>query len=164
MHNQDKSLQQGLKTRHMSMIAIAGVIGAGLFIGSGAVIHATGPGAIISYSLAGLIVIFVMRMLGERATVNPTSGSFSQYDHDAIGPWAGFTIGWLYWFFWVVVNAIEAIAGAAILQYWFSDIPLWLTSLILTILLTLIATLGGKIPKFLRFLRNCPETFIIMAI
>jgi GABA permease len=121
----------------MSMIAIAGVIGAGLFIGSGAVIHATGPGAIISYSLAGLIVIFVMRMLGEMATVNPTSGSFSQYAHDAIGPWAGFTIGYLYWFFWVVVIAIEAIAGAAILQYWFSDIPLWLTSLILTVLLTL---------------------------
>ncbi|MFJ8072343.1 GABA permease [Peribacillus sp. NPDC096447] len=137
MVDQDKSLQQGLKTRHMSMIAIAGVIGAGLFIGSGAVINATGPGAIISYSLAGLIVIFVMRMLGEMATVNPTSGSFSQYAHDAIGTWAGFTIGWLYWFFWVVVIAIEAIAGAAIMQYWFSDIPLWLTSLILTVLLTL---------------------------
>lgn len=137
MQEQGKSLQQGLKTRHMSMIAIAGVIGAGLFMGSGAVIHAAGPGAILSYSLAGLIVIFVMRMLGEMATVNPSSGSFSQYAHDAIGPWAGFTIGWLYWFFWVVVIAIEAIAGAAILQYWFSDIPLWLTSLILTILLTL---------------------------
>ncbi|MED3994599.1 GABA permease [Peribacillus frigoritolerans] len=137
MVDQDKSLQQGLKTRHMSMIAIAGVIGAGLFIGSGAVINATGPGAIISYSLAGLIVIFVMRMLGEMATVNPTSGSFSQYAHDAIGTWAGFTIGWLYWFFWVVVIAIEAIAGAAIMQYWFSDIPLWLTSLILTVLLTM---------------------------
>jgi len=137
MHNYEQNLQQGLKTRHMSMIAIAGVIGAGLFIGSGAVIHATGPGAIISYSLAGLIVIFVMRMLGEMATINPTSGSFSQYAYDAIGPWAGFTIGYLYWFFWVVVIAIEAIAGAAILQYWFSDIPLWLTSLVLTVLLTL---------------------------
>lgn len=78
-----------------------------------------------------------MRMLGEMSAVNPTSGSFSQYAHDAIGPWAGFTIGWLYWFFWVIVIAIEAIAGAGIIQYWFHDIPLWLTSLILTIVLTL---------------------------
>lgn len=78
-----------------------------------------------------------MRMLGEMSAVNPTSGSFSQYAHDAIGPWAGFTIGWLYWFFWVIVIAIEAIAGAGIIQYWYQDIPLWLTSLILTILLTL---------------------------
>lgn len=94
------------------MISIAGVIGAGLFVGSGSVIHSTGPGAIVSYALAGLLVIFIMRMLGEMSSVNPTSGSFSQYAHDAIGPWAGYTIGWLYWFFWVIVIAIEAIAGA----------------------------------------------------
>lgn len=121
----------------MTMISIAGVIGAGLFVGSGSVIHSTGPGAIVSYALAGLLVIFIMRMLGEMSSVNPTSGSFSQYAHDAIGPWAGFTIGWLYWFFWVIVIAIEAIAGAGIIQYWFPGIPLWLTSLLLTVLLTL---------------------------
>ncbi|MCI3985419.1 GABA permease [Bacillus vallismortis] len=135
--NQQSGLKKDLKTRHMTMISIAGVIGAGLFVGSGSVIHSTGPGAIVSYALAGLLVIFIMRMLGEMSSVNPTSGSFSQYAHDAIGPWAGFTIGWLYWFFWVVVIAIEAIAGAGILQYWFHDIPLWLTSLVLTVLLTL---------------------------
>nr|WGE04348.1 hypothetical protein P5640_14410 [Bacillus subtilis] len=73
-------------------------------------IHSTYSGAVVSYALAGLLVIFIMRMLGEMSAVNPTSGSFSQYAHDAIGPWAGFTIGWLYWFFWVIVIAIEAIA------------------------------------------------------
>jgi GABA permease len=134
---QDTGLQKGLKERHMTMIAIAGVIGAGLFVGSGAVIHSTGPGAIVSYALAGCLVVLVMRMLGEMAAANPTSGSFSAYAHDAIGPWAGFTIGWLYWFFWVIVIAIEANAGAAIIQYWFNSIPIWLLSLILTILLTL---------------------------
>lgn len=130
-------LQKGLKERHMTMIAIAGVIGAGLFVGSGAVIHSTGPGAIVSYALAGCLVILIMRMLGEMAAAHPTSGSFSAYAHDAIGPWAGFTIGWLYWFFWVIVIAIEANAGASIIQYWLKDIPIWLLSLILTILLTL---------------------------
>lgn len=80
------------------MISIGGVIGAGLFVGSGAVVHSAGPGSIVSYALAGLLVIFVMRMLGEMAAINPTSGSFATYAREAIGPWAGYTIGWLYWF------------------------------------------------------------------
>ena len=129
-------MKSDLKTRHITMISIAGVIGAGLFIGSGAVINSVGPGAILSYAFAGLIVVLVMRMLGEMAAAYPTSGSFSTYANEAIGPWAGFTIGWLYWFFWVVVIAIEALAGAAIIQYWIPDFPIWLMSLILTVALT----------------------------
>lgn len=135
--DQQGQLKSDLKIRHISMISIAGVIGAGLFIGSGAVINASGPGAILSYAFAGAIVVLVMRMLGEMAAAYPTSGSFATYANEAIGPWAGFTIGWLYWFFWVVVIAIEAIAGAAIMQYWIPDFPLWLMALILTVLLTL---------------------------
>lgn len=137
MNTSDTQLQKGLKKRHMTMIAIAGVIGAGLFVGSGAVIHTAGPGAILSYAFAGMLVIFTMRMLGEMAAVNPTSGSFAHYAYEAIGPWAGFLIGWLYWFFWVIAIALEATAGAAIIQYWYSGVPLWLMSLILTVLLTL---------------------------
>ena len=79
------------------MISIGGVIGAGLFVGSGAVVHSAGPGSIVSYALAGLLVIFVMRMLGEMAAVNPTSGSFATYARSDWS-WAGYTIGWLYWF------------------------------------------------------------------
>ena len=90
------------------MISIGGVIGAGLFVGSGAVVHSAGPGSIVSYALAGLLVVFVMRMLGEMAAINPTSGSFATYAREAIGPWAGYTIGWLYWFFWVIVIAIDS--------------------------------------------------------
>ncbi|MDL5040020.1 GABA permease [Heyndrickxia coagulans] len=134
---ENQQLKKDLKIRHITMISIGGVIGAGLFMGSGAVIHSAGPGAVISYALAGLLVIFVMRMLGEMASVNPTSGSFSTYAREAIGPWAGYTIGWLYWFFWVIVIAIEATAGAANIQYWFPELPSWLLSLILTVLLTL---------------------------
>lgn len=130
-------LNPDLKIRHISMISIAGVIGAGLFIGSGAVINSTGPGAILSYALAGTLVVLVMRMLGEMSAAYPSSGSFATYANEAIGQWAGFTIGWLYWFFWVVVIAIEAIAGAAIIQYWLPDFPLWLMALILTVTLTL---------------------------
>ncbi|MGX9134435.1 amino acid permease [Rummeliibacillus sp. JY-2-4R] len=140
-HNQ---LQKGLKKRHMTMIAIAGVIGAGLFMGSGSVIHLAGPGAILSYVFAGMIVVLVMRMLGEMASVNPTSGSFAHYAHEAIGPWAGFMIGWLYWFFWVIAIALEATAAAAIIQYWYDGVPLWLLSLILTVALTATNILSVK--------------------
>ena len=119
----DSGLQAGLKNRHLSMIAIGGVIGAGLFVGSGSGIAAAGPGILISYALVGVLVILVMRMLGEMAAANPTSGSFSAYADRALGRWAGFTIGWLYWFFWVVVLAVEATAGAKILAGWIPGRP-----------------------------------------
>lgn len=137
MYDQQPGLKKELKTRHITMISLGGVIGAGLFIGSGTLINTAGPGSIISYAFAGLLVILVMRMLGEMSTANPSSGSFATYAREALGPWAGYTIGWLYWFFWVIVIAVEAIAGATIIQYWFPSLPSWSVSLILTFLLTL---------------------------
>ncbi|MDN3352402.1 amino acid permease [Actinomadura sp. DC4] len=132
----DTSLQQGLKNRHVGMIAIGGVIGAGLFVGSGAGIHGTGPAILISYGIAGLLVVLVMRMLGEMSAASPDTGSFSAYADRAIGRWAGFTIGWLYWWFWAVVLAVEATAGAKIVHGWIPGLPQWALSLILMILLT----------------------------
>ncbi|MER5783348.1 amino acid permease [Streptomyces mobaraensis] len=129
-------LKAGLKNRHLSMIAIGGVIGAGLFVGSGSGIAAAGPGILISYALVGAMVVLVMRMLGEMAAANPTSGSFSAYADRGLGRWAGFTIGWLYWFFWVVVLAVEATAGAAILNSWVPDVPKWAWALIVMVVLT----------------------------
>ena len=85
------------------MIALGGVIGAGLFVGSGVVIGDTGPAAFLTYALCGLLVILVMRMLGEMAAANPSTGSFADYAAKALGSWAGFSVGWLYWYFWVIV-------------------------------------------------------------
>ncbi|MFE3551277.1 amino acid permease [Streptomyces kronopolitis] len=129
-------LQAGLKNRHLSMIAIGGVIGAGLFVGSGAGIAAAGPGILLSYALTGLLVVLVMRMLGEMAAASPTSGSFSAYADRALGRWAGFTIGWLYWFFWSVVLAVEATAAASILTGWVPAVPQWAWALLVMIVLT----------------------------
>ncbi|WP_411087606.1 amino acid permease [Streptomyces sp. 061-3] len=129
-------LQAGLKNRHLSMIAIGGVIGAGLFVGSGAGIAAAGPAILLSYALVGLMVVFVMRMLGEMAAARPSSGSFSAYADRALGRWAGFSIGWLYWFFWVVVLAVEATAGAKILEGWVPAVPQWAWALIVMLVLT----------------------------
>ncbi|MFE6098651.1 amino acid permease [Streptomyces laurentii] len=129
-------LKAGLKNRHLSMIAIGGVIGAGLFVGSGAGIAAAGPAILLSYALVGVMVVFVMRMLGEMAAARPSSGSFSAYADQALGRWAGFTIGWLYWFFWVVVLAVEATAGAKILEGWIPAVPQWGWALIVMVVLT----------------------------
>jgi GABA permease len=129
-------LQAGLKNRHLTMIAIGGVIGAGLFVGSSSGIATAGPGILLSYALVGTLVVLVMRMLGEMSAANPTSGSFSAHADRALGRWAGFSIGWLYWFFWVVVLAVEATAGAKILEGWVPAVPQWGWALIVMIVLT----------------------------
>ncbi|MGV4981805.1 amino acid permease [Streptomyces sp. NRAIS4] len=129
-------LQAGLKNRHLSMIAIGGVIGAGLFVGSKTGIATAGPGILLSYALVGTLVVLVMRMLGEMSAANPTSGSFSAHADRALGRWAGFSIGWLYWFFWVVVLAVEATAGAEILHGWVPNVPQWAWALIVMTVLT----------------------------
>ena len=98
--NESSALGDGLSNRQVTMISIAGIIGAGLFIGSANAIATTGPAILLSYAITGVLVLLVMRMLGEMAVLNPDSGSFSTYATKALGPWAGFTIGWLYWWFW----------------------------------------------------------------
>lgn len=129
------ALKKALSQRQLRMIAIGGVIGAGLFVGSGVVMADTGPGVFITYALSGVLIIMVMRMLAEMAVANPSTGSFADYSRDALGHWAGFSVGWLYWYFWVIVVGFEAIAGAKIVQYWL-DIPLWLCALLFMVLMT----------------------------
>ena len=129
------TLKKALNQRQLTMIAIGGVIGAGLFVGSGVVIGDTGPGAFLTYGMAGVLIIMVMRMLAEMAVANPSTGSFADYSRNALGHWAGFSVGWLYWYFWVIVVGFEAIAGAKIVQYWI-DVPLWLSALIFMVLMT----------------------------
>ena len=130
-------LRSGLRRRHVTMISLGGVIGAGLFVGSGAVINTTGPAAVLSYLLAGLLVVLVMRMLGEMAAANPSTGSFADYAGMSLGEWGRFLAGWLYWYFWVIVLAVEATAGATIIQGWLPGVPIWASSLVLMVLLTL---------------------------
>jgi GABA permease len=128
-------LGHGLKPRHVTMISIAGVIGAGLFVGSAKAIAEAGPAVLLSYAMAGALVVLVMRMLGEMATAHPDTGSFSTYADRALGRWAGFSVGWLYWWFWVLVIPVEATAGALILSDFVGG-PQWVWALVITGLLT----------------------------
>ena len=136
-------LQHSLKQRHMTMIALGGVIGAGLFVGSAVVIKAAGPAAIISFLITGLLVVLIMRMLGEMAVAMPAVGSFYEYARSAFSDspvgsaMAGFLTGWMYWYFWVIVVAVETVAGAQLLSFWLPDVPQWMLGLGLIIVLTL---------------------------
>jgi GABA permease len=127
----------------MTMIALGGVIGAGLFVGSGVVIKAAGPAAVLSFVITGLLVVLVMRMLGEMAVALPAVGSFYEYarlawsDRPRLGALAGFLTGWMYWYFWVIVVALEAVAGAGLVRFWLPNLPAWFISLALLISLTL---------------------------
>ncbi|MES4901979.1 MULTISPECIES: amino acid permease [unclassified Streptomyces] len=119
-------LSHGLKQRHLSMIALGGVIGAGLFVSSGTGIAAAGPSIVVAYALSGLLVMLVMRMLGEMSAANPASGSFSVHAERAIGPWAGFTVGWTFWVLLCVGIAAEAIGAAGIMVKWFPGTESWM--------------------------------------
>src|SRR5580692_11270322 len=100
-------LARSLKPRHVSMISLGGIIGAGLFVGSSGAIAKGGPGVMVVYAAVGLLIFLIMRMLGEMAVFRPGLGSFAEYSALALGPWAGFMTGWLYWYSWVFILGAE---------------------------------------------------------
>ncbi|MEU6989568.1 amino acid permease [Streptomyces sp. NPDC046465] len=118
------------------MLGLGGVIGAGLFVGSGAGISVAGPGIVVSYLIAGALAMCVMRMLGEMSAAMPASGSFSVHAERALGRWAGFSVGWLYWFLLVVVLAVEATGAAQIANGWAPAVPQWAWVLIFMVVFT----------------------------
>ncbi|MEY4269073.1 MAG: permease [Pseudomonadota bacterium] len=126
------------------MITFGGIIGAGLFVGSSTAINTIGPAAVVSYALAGLLVLLVMRMISEMAMAMPGVQTFPDFARAGLGNWAGFLVGWLYWYFWVVVIAIEAIAGAKIICEWFPQFEVWQVGVVLMALLTGVNLLSAR--------------------
>ncbi|MFJ7152688.1 amino acid permease [Streptomyces sp. NPDC100445] len=133
-HEGGDGYQRGLGARQIQMIAIGGAIGTGLFLGAGKGISKAGPSLILAYAIAGLVIFFIMRALGELLMYRPVSGSFSEYAREFIGPFAGFVTGWTYWLFWVVTGITEVTAAAAYMTYWW-NIPQWISALIFTVIL-----------------------------
>ncbi len=140
----ENELSRSLKSRHVSMITFGGIIGAGLFVGSSTAISTIGPAAVLSYALAGFLVLLVMRMISEMAMAMPGVQTFPDFARVGVGDWAGFLVGWLYWYFWVVVIAIEAIAGAKIINGWFPQFEVWEIGVVLMALLTGVNLLSAK--------------------
>lgn len=136
-HEKEK-LQRGLDNRHIQLIALGGAIGVGLFYGSSSTIQTAGPSILISYLVGGLVIFTIMRALGEMAVDEPVSGSFSSYANRYLGPFAGYLTGWTYWFMWVVVGMAELTVVGVYVNYWFPDIPQWVSALVALVLISMI--------------------------
>ena len=131
------ALARGLKTRHLTMMGLGSAIGAGLFLGTGVGIAAAGPAVLIAYVIAGFITVCFMQMLAEMVAARPSSGTFSTYAAQAFGPWAGYTIGWLYWFMMIMIMAVEITGASAIVAAWFGISP-WIPALVAIVAFTVV--------------------------
>lgn len=146
--SQDAGIQRGLKDRHISMIAIGGCIGTGLFVTSGGAIHDAGPlGALLAYAIIGIMVFFLMTSLGEMATYLPVSGSFSTYATRFVDPSLGFALGWNYWFNWVITVAADVTIAAQVIQYWspMKGMPAWGWSILFLLIIFALNSLSVRV-------------------
>ena len=142
---QQPQLKHGLSNRHIQLIALGGSIGTGLFLGISQTIKLAGPSVILGYSLAGLIAFFMMRQLGEMVVEEPVSGSFSYFAYKFWSPFAGFMSGWNYWVLNVLVCMAELSAIGLYVQYWWPEIPTWISALGFFVLINAINLLHVKV-------------------
>ncbi|NHM31577.1 amino acid permease [Neobacillus terrae] len=129
MNSQKRELHRGLEERHITLMSLGAAIGVGLFLGSASAIKLAGPGILLGYGFAGIIMFFIMRALGEMAVQKPVAGSFSKYARDYLGPLAGYITGWNYWFLWVVTCMAEITAVGIYMEYWIPGVPRWVWAL-----------------------------------
>lgn len=138
-------LQRTMKGRHLFMIALGGVIGTGLFLGSGFTISEAGPiGAIMAYVIGGFLMYLVMLCLGELAVAMPVAGSFQAYAAKFLGPSTGFTIGWMYAFSWANTVGLELTSAGILMQRWFPDVPIWVWCLVFGVVIFSINALSAR--------------------
>jgi AAT family amino acid transporter len=131
----EEGYERGLGSRQVQMIAIGGAVGVGLFLGAGANIAKAGPSLIFMYALAGVIIFFIMRALGELLLYRPVSGSFAEYSREFLGPFFGYFTAWTYWLMWVVTGMAELTAAAIYVNYWFPAVSQWVTALAFLVIL-----------------------------
>ncbi|MDR3177891.1 MAG: amino acid permease [Campylobacteraceae bacterium] len=134
----DKKLHRALKNRHIQLIALGGAVGTGLFLGTGPAISSAGPSVLVGYAFVGFLAFLIMRQLGEMMTEEPSAGSFSYFAYKYWGDFAGFLAGWNYWILYVMVSISELTAVAAYMQFWFPELPTWISALIFFIAINVI--------------------------
>ena len=153
----ENKMQRGLKNRHLQMIALGTAVGTGLFYGSTATIALAGPAVSLSYLVGGIIIFFIVRMLGEMSVEEPVSGSFSYYASKYWGEFPGFLAGWNYWFLYILVSMAELSAVSIYLGYWFPDLPKWIGVLACLLIITAInlvtVSAYGEIEFWMAFIK-----------
>lgn len=143
--NDSSEMKRGLKNRHLQMIALGGAIGTGLFYGSASTIALAGPAVMLSYLIGGVVIFFIMRMLGEMAVDEPVSGSFSYYATKYWGKFPGFLSGWNYWFNYVLVSMAELTAVGIYMQFWYPDMPQWIAALVCLVVITTVNLINVRL-------------------
>lgn len=123
-----EEMKRGLRPRHVEMIALGGTIGVGLFMGSADTIMMAGPSVLLCYALTGVVMFFIMRIMGEMLYQEPITGSFATYGHKYISPYVGYLTAWSYWFMWVVIGLSEITAVGIYVKYWFPLLPQWVAA------------------------------------
>lgn len=153
----ENKMQRGLKNRHLQMIALGTAVGTGLFYGSTATIAMAGPAVSLSYLIGGIIIFFIVRMLGEMSVEEPVSGSFSYYASKYWGEFPGFLAGWNYWFLYILVSMAELSAVSIYLGYWFPDLPKWIGVLACLVIITVVnlvtVSAYGEIEFWMAFIK-----------
>lgn len=144
-HQQGETLKRGLKNRHIQLIALGGAVGTGLFLGSASVIQSAGPGVILGYAIAGFIAFLIMRQLGEMVVEEPVAGSFSHFAYKYWGNFAGFASGWNYWVLYVLVAMAELTAVGKYIQFWYPEIPTWMSAAVFFVLINAINLTNVKV-------------------
>jgi L-asparagine permease len=128
----DAGYAKTLAPRHISMIAIGGAIGTGLFLGAGGNLAKAGPSLAISYAVAGVFAFFVVRALGELVLHRPSSGSFVSYAREFLGEKGAYIAGWMYVLNWSTTGMADITAVALYVHYWsvFAAVPQWVLALV----------------------------------
>lgn len=133
-----------MKTRHLVMLSLGGVIGTGLFFNTGYIISTTGAaGTLLAYLIGALVVWLVMVCLGELSVAMPETGAFHVYAARYLSPATGYTVAWLYWLTWTVALGSSFTAAGFCMQYWFPQVPVWIWCLLFCVaiyLLNIIST------------------------
>ncbi|WON77870.1 amino acid permease [Serratia sp. UGAL515B_01] len=138
-------LKRGLKNRHIQLIALGGAIGTGLFLGIAQTIKMAGPSVILGYAIGGFIAFLIMRQLGEMVVEEPVAGSFSHFAYKYWGDFAGFASGWNYWVLYVLVAMAELTAVGIYIQYWWPDIPTWVSAAVFFLVINAINLSNVKV-------------------
>ncbi|MGV3344996.1 aromatic amino acid transporter AroP [Enterobacteriaceae bacterium LUAb1] len=148
---QGEQLHRGLKNRHIQLIALGGAVGTGLFLGSASVIKSAGPAVVLGYIIAGFIAFLIMRQLGEMVVEEPVAGSFSHFAHKYWGGYAGFASGWNNWALYVLVAMAELTAVGKYIQFWWPEIPAWVTAAVFFLIINAINLTNVKVFGELEF-------------
>ncbi|MCC7702668.1 amino acid permease [Janthinobacterium sp. GW460P] len=143
-NTEPQELKRGLKSRHIQLIALGGAIGTGLFLGIAQTIKMAGPSVLLGYGIAGVIAFLIMRQLGEMVVDEPVAGSFSYFADKYCGHLPGFLSGWNYWVLYVLVSMVELTAVGIYVQYWWPDVPTWVSALVFFCVINAISLLNVK--------------------